>query len=79
MKYVSLIILNYNNWEDTVNCIESVEKYNTASVKYIVVDNGSTRVGTVNQLNEYFGLKFSGLYYRIDDNYTPPVGIRCQN
>lgn len=66
-KIASLIILNYNNWEDTINCIESVEKYNTSPIKYIVVDNGSTRVGTVDELNEYFQRKFSDEYCRINE------------
>lgn len=58
----ALIILNYNNYEDTINCIESVEKYNTASIKYIVVDNGSTRSDTVDKLNTYFEMKFHENY-----------------
>lgn len=37
----ALIILSYNNYKDTINCIESVEKYNLSSIKYIIVDNGS--------------------------------------
>lgn len=62
-----IIILNYNNWEDTVNCIESVEKYNTALVKYIVVDNGSNRCGTVEELEKYFQCRFKGQYNRIEE------------
>ena len=58
----ALIILNYNNYEDTINCIESVEKYNTASIKYIVVDNGSTRSDTIDKLNAYFEIKFHENY-----------------
>lgn len=58
----ALIILNYNNYEDTINCIESVEKYNTASIKYIVVDNGSTRVDAVDKLNAYFTGRFQEDY-----------------
>ena len=36
----AVVILNYNNSEDTINCIKSVEENNTADVKYVVVDNG---------------------------------------
>ena len=39
---VGIIILNYNNAPATVNCIESVLKYNTFPAKFIIVDNGST-------------------------------------
>ena len=58
----ALIILNYNNYEDTINCIESVEKYNTASIKYIVVDNASTRPDTVDKLDAYFRARFQKNY-----------------
>lgn len=52
--FVGIIILNYNNWEDTINCIESIGKYNTAPIKYIVVDNGSSRKNCVRELNSFF-------------------------
>lgn len=50
----AVIILNYNNCEDTINCIESIERHNTAPIKYVVVDNGSTRDDAVAKLEEYF-------------------------
>lgn len=59
---VGIIILNYNNWEDTINCIDSVEEYNTAEIKYIVVDNGSTREGAVEALDNYLSGEFSSRY-----------------
>lgn len=37
-----IVILNYNTFHDTINCIESVLKYNTAKIKIVIVDNGST-------------------------------------
>lgn len=67
MTSTALIILNYNNWEDTVNCIESVEEHNTAPIKYIVVDNGSNRYEAVEKLEKYFQSKFNGPYCRIKD------------
>ena len=53
MKSTALIILNFNNYKDTINCIESVEKYNTAPVKLIVVDNASTASGASEALRDY--------------------------
>ena len=38
---VYIIILNYNNYSDTLECIESVLKLNYASKKIIVIDNDS--------------------------------------
>ncbi|MEE3484075.1 MAG: glycosyltransferase [Bacteroidales bacterium] len=57
--FTAIIILNYNNSEDTIKCIESVERYNSADVKYIVVDNGSTRQSVVTEISEYIKGKFS--------------------
>lgn len=67
MKYTGIIILNYNNWEDTINCVESVEKYNTASIKYVVVDNGSTNKESVPQLDAYFQERFYDDYVFLKD------------
>ena len=66
------IILNYNNWEDTLNCIESVERWNTAPLKYIVVDNGSTRPGTVDQLHDALARLFAADYLRLSEGDPLP-------
>lgn len=68
-KYTAIVILNYNNVEDTINCINSVERYNTAPIKYIVVDNGSKREDAVSVLDAFFSKTFKGNYLRINDNY----------
>lgn len=67
MKTTAVIILNYNNYEDTLNCIESVESHNTAPIKLIVVDNGSSRKGTAYELGKYLKQKFSGSFLHLDD------------
>ena len=68
---ISLLILNFNNVKETINCIESIEKFNTALIKYIVVDNGSSIPGVVEDLHSYFENKFSGKYsiydYEMDE------------
>lgn len=71
----ALIILNYNNYTDTINCIESVETHNTASIKYIVVDNGSTCPDAVDKLNDYFTEKFQRDYICLNEgkNYDHPL------
>ena len=35
----AIVILNYNNYEDTINCIKSVETYNSADIKYLNIAN----------------------------------------
>lgn len=72
---IAVIILNYNNYEDTINCIESVEKYNTAAIKYIVVDNRSTRLDAVDKLNAYFAERFQEDYICLGEgeSYSLPL------
>lgn len=41
-KMTGVIILNYNNAPMTIECMTSLEKVNSAPIKYIVVDNAST-------------------------------------
>lgn len=67
-KYIALIILNYNNFEDTINCIESVEKYNTYPIKIIIVDNGSTRDRTITEIDSYLTKKYNNQYKCIPDS-----------
>ena len=66
-KYTALIILNYNNYEDTFHCIESVEKYNTSPIKFIIVDNGSTRKDTVFVINQYLQSRYGENYQCLDE------------
>lgn len=40
-EYTAIIILTYNGSTDTINCIRSIESFNSSSIKFIVVDNGS--------------------------------------
>ena len=36
-----IIILNYNGWQDTIECLESVLRNDYPNYQVIVVDNGS--------------------------------------
>lgn len=38
---VYIVILNYNNWKDTIECLESVLKSDYLNYQVIVVDNNS--------------------------------------
>lgn len=66
LSYTAVIILNYNNYEDTICCIQSVEKYNTADIKFIVVDNGSTRDGAVESLDMFMCKEYVNRYKRFN-------------
>lgn len=39
---VAIIILNWNGWMDTIECLESLERITYPNCQVIVVDNGST-------------------------------------
>ena len=51
---VSIIILNWNGWEDTTECLESLRKITYPNYEVIVVDNGSEG-SDVEVLREKFG------------------------
>ena len=38
---VAIIILNYNGWKDTIECLESVLRNDYPNYQVIVVDNSS--------------------------------------
>lgn len=39
---IYIIVLNYNNWEDTIECLESIYKIENPKYRVIVCDNNST-------------------------------------
>ena len=40
---VYIIILNYNNWPDTLKCLQSIKKIDYPNYKIILVDNNSAQ------------------------------------
>ena len=50
---VAIIILNWNNWQDTVQCLESLSQIDYPNYQIVVVDNGSTD-DSVLQLKQIF-------------------------
>lgn len=39
---VAIIILNWNGWQDTIECLESLQRITYPNYQVIVIDNGST-------------------------------------
>lgn len=39
---VFIIIVNYNGWKDTIECLESLQNVTYPNYRIIVVDNNST-------------------------------------
>ena len=41
MSYVYIVLINYNGWEHTIECVESIINNNYKNFKIIIVDNNS--------------------------------------
>ncbi|MFH1181023.1 MAG: glycosyltransferase family 2 protein [bacterium] len=50
---VSIVILNWNNYKDTKECLESLEKITYPNFELVVVDNGSSDNSTKNIQKEF--------------------------
>jgi hypothetical protein len=50
--YVAIIILNWNGWKDTIECLESIFKNNYPNYQIIVIDNASTN-NSMNKIKEW--------------------------
>lgn len=44
---IYIIILNWNGWQDTLECLESIEKIYYCNYKVLVIDNGSTNKSVI--------------------------------
>ena len=49
---VAIIILNWNGWSDTVECLESVYQINYPNYHVVVVDNNSSN-NSIQKIKEY--------------------------
>ncbi|EGW37824.1 glycosyltransferase family 2 protein [Desulfosporosinus sp. OT] len=64
-KLVAIIIVNYNGFSDTVECIKSLQKITYSNYKIVVVDNGST---TKPSTDEIEFLKKNSRYFETGKN-----------
>lgn len=55
---VSIIVLNWNNYEDTYECLESLQNIEYSNYEIIVVDNGSTDGSAEKLKKEYPSCEF---------------------
>jgi len=74
----AIVILQYNNYIDTINCIRSVEVYNTADICYVVVDNNSPGICCVSRMTEFFRSEVSNSFQILEgcENIDCPLP-RC--
>lgn len=66
----AILILNFNSAEDTISCIQSIEAFNSASIKFIVIDNGSPNKEEVTHLDHFFSQ--SGRSYHLWNDSDRP-------
>ncbi|MFA6431255.1 MAG: glycosyltransferase family 2 protein [Candidatus Margulisiibacteriota bacterium] len=52
LNKVAVIVLNWNGWQDTIACLDSIYKINYPNYQVIVVDNGSTD-GSVEKIRNW--------------------------
>ena len=71
---VGIVILNYNNPQITIDCIESIEKLNTYPCKIVVVDNASTD-NSVSVLDEYLKEHADSEYHKQVESDQHPAMI----
>ena len=58
-KSVGIVLLNWNGWKDTIECIESIRKSNYESYNIVIVDNASTD-NSVNEIKRYLNINKIG-------------------
>ena len=67
MYFTAVVILNYNNIEYTINCVKSIAEYNSAPIKYLIVDNGSTLETAVKDLDSFLSRTFREKYKQLSE------------
>ena len=73
--HVSIIILNWNNWKDTIECLESVYQIDYSNYNTIVVDNGSEN-DSIDNIKEYCKGNLEIISNFFDYNYNnKPINI----
>ena len=69
---VSIIILNWNGWEDTIECLESIFQMNYENYEVVIVDNGS-QDDSINKIIEWASgrLKTESPYFQYNVDNKP--------
>jgi len=66
---VDIIILNWNGWRDTIECLESIARSNYSNYRIVVVDNGSSD-NSIERIKEWAkgDLFIESRYYQRSDS-----------
>ena len=80
LPYVSIIILNWNGWRDTIECLESIYQMNYPNYQVIVVDNNS-KDNSIKKIKDYCSgnLEIQSQYIRYKKKNKPIKIIEYSN
>jgi GT2 family glycosyltransferase len=72
VPHISIIILNWNGWEDTIECLESLYRIKYPNYDVILIDNGSTN-DSIEKIKEYaYGkIQTESSFFRYDLENKP--------
>ncbi|RLG10988.1 glycosyltransferase family 2 protein [Candidatus Pacearchaeota archaeon] len=77
---VAIIILNYNGWKDTIECLESIYQSVYPNYEVIVVDNGSTN-NSIEKIKEYCEgkIKVNSRFFKYKEENKPIEVVEFTN
>jgi hypothetical protein len=77
---VSVIILNWNGWQDTIECLESIYQMDYPNFNVIVIDNGSEDE-SIEKIKEYYKIitKIKSKFFEYKDNKTIEIKYINEN
>jgi GT2 family glycosyltransferase len=80
MAKIYIVVLNYNSWEDTIECVESLLKLDYEDINIVIVDNCSPNDSVTylkqwlnNQLSHYLPVDHYFRSYSIPEQVKPEV------
>ncbi len=69
---VCVIVLNWNGWQDTIECLESVGKLQYSNYQVLIVDNGSTD-DSIQQIENWAKGKIKNIETAFPEFVNPPL------
>jgi len=75
---VSIVVLNWNAWQDSIECLESLYQINYPNYEIILVDNGSTDK-SLQKIREYAkgALKVNSAFFSYNPRDKPITIAEC--
>lgn len=73
-----IIILNWNGWDDTIECLKSLFEINNQEFFIVLVDNGSTNDSLI-RIKQFFKDEVSTPFYLIESGHTDTLPKEVSN